>query len=248
MAVTKIWTVRSRLDHLVDYVSNIEKVTNPDYGDLSAVLEYEGNDAKTEQKYFVGGLNCHPETAYQEMSASLKLNDKKFRVLAYHGYQSFKEGEVTAAVAHEIGVKLTDADAGKIGRIMDRLEFAAVDLAALEVAPAERETPDRDITEAVLGGQPQNPMREARTDGAPSEPRSRTQPESSERTPDTTRGTRKPESVREFLRERTAQQRREDRQPVRAAPETVQKNPQRFHQHQQPNRVVKKRVPTPRGR
>jgi len=106
MAVTKMWAVRSRLDHLVNYVSNVEKVTNPDYGDLSTVLEYADDEAKTEQKYFVSGLNCQPETAYEAMSVSLKLNTKKLRVLAYHGYQSFKEGEVTAAVAHEIGVKL----------------------------------------------------------------------------------------------------------------------------------------------
>lgn len=106
MAVTKIWAVHSRLDHLVDYVSNTDKTTNPDYGDLHDVLEYAGDDAKTEQKYFVTGINCQPETAYAAMSNSLKLSDKKLRVLAYHGYQAFAEGEVTAAAANEIGVKL----------------------------------------------------------------------------------------------------------------------------------------------
>lgn len=29
-------------------------------------------------------------------------------VFAYHGYQSFKEGEVTADIAHEIGIKLVE--------------------------------------------------------------------------------------------------------------------------------------------
>ena len=31
--------------------------------------------------------------------------EKKDGILAYHGYQSFKEGEVTPDIAHEIGVK-----------------------------------------------------------------------------------------------------------------------------------------------
>ena len=30
---------------------------------------------------------------------------EKNGILAFHGYQSFKEGEVTADIAHEIGVK-----------------------------------------------------------------------------------------------------------------------------------------------
>ena len=33
---------------------------------------------------------------------------KKDGVLAYHGYQSFKEGEVTPDIAHEIGVKFAE--------------------------------------------------------------------------------------------------------------------------------------------
>ena len=101
-----MWAVRSRLDHLVDYVVNTDKTENPHYGDLYDVLEYTADDAKTEQKYYVTGLNCQPETAYTAMSDSLKLSDKKLRVLAYHGYQAFAADEVTAAAAHEIGVKL----------------------------------------------------------------------------------------------------------------------------------------------
>ncbi len=106
MAVTKIWAVRSRLDHLISYVSNTGKTENPGYGDLRAVLDYAEDDAKTEQKYFVSGINCQPETAYTAMSASLRMSSKAVRVLAYHGYQSFAEGEASAEAAHEIGVKL----------------------------------------------------------------------------------------------------------------------------------------------
>jgi hypothetical protein len=101
-----MWPVHSRLDHLVAYVSNTEKTENPTRDDLQSVIEYAGAEHKTEMRYFVSGVNCAPETAYTAMSDSLKLNDKKIRVLAYHGYQSFAEGEVTAETAHEIGVRL----------------------------------------------------------------------------------------------------------------------------------------------
>lgn len=42
----------------------------------------------------------------------MELTKERFRkkdgVLAYHGYQSFKEGEVTPDIAHEIGVKFAE--------------------------------------------------------------------------------------------------------------------------------------------
>jgi hypothetical protein len=101
-----MWAVRSRLDHVVSYVANTDKTVNPAFGDLHDVLGYAGDDAKTEKKYFVSGINCDPGTAYTVMSDALQMSDKKLRVLAYHGYQSFAAGEVTAETAHEIGVKL----------------------------------------------------------------------------------------------------------------------------------------------
>ena len=49
-----------------------------------------------------------------------------------------------------VEIMVTDTDAGKISRIMDKLEFAAVDVADLETAPAERDAPDQDDTEKLL--------------------------------------------------------------------------------------------------
>ena len=106
MATTKIWAVHSRLDHLVDYVANKDKTANLFFDDLHNVLEYSGDEAKTERKYFVSGLNCQPETAYPAMRQALALNHKPLKILGFHGYQSFAEHEITAEVAHEIGMKL----------------------------------------------------------------------------------------------------------------------------------------------
>ena len=87
MAITKIFTVRTRLDHLLSYITDGEKTGN-------GIL--------------VTGLNCAPETAYESMSASFTLNDKPLRVQGYHIIQSFAPDECSSNTAHEIGVKLAE--------------------------------------------------------------------------------------------------------------------------------------------
>ena len=70
--------------------------------------EYAKADFKTEEQLFVSGINCEKETAYQEMIETKKKFGKEKGVLAFHAFQSFKEGEVTPEQAHEIGVKLAE--------------------------------------------------------------------------------------------------------------------------------------------
>ena len=72
MAVCEIWDVKGRLDHPIDYAENPEKTANPKYSesDLQAmvdVMEYATNKDKTEQRFFVSGVNCGPATARDEM-------------------------------------------------------------------------------------------------------------------------------------------------------------------------------------
>lgn len=87
MATTKIWKFKSRLDRLIDYTMNGEK---------------------TENKLFVSGINCMPDTAFLEMTNVKKQFFKTGGIECFHGYQSFVEGEVTPQQAHEIGVKLAE--------------------------------------------------------------------------------------------------------------------------------------------
>ncbi len=113
MAVCEIWDVKGRLDHPIDYAENPEKTANPKYseGDLQAmvdVMEYATNKDKTEQRFFVSGVNCDLATARDEMMiAKAQWNDTS-EIVCYHGFQSFKAGEVTPEVAHEVGVKLAE--------------------------------------------------------------------------------------------------------------------------------------------
>ena len=111
MATTGIWKIEKRLDHVIDYTTNIEKTLNSDYGkeaykELHNVIEYAEADFKTENQYYVSSLNCSVESAYEEMLITKQQYNKTGGILGFHAFQSFVEGEVTPEQAHAIGVKL----------------------------------------------------------------------------------------------------------------------------------------------
>lgn len=86
MAVCEIWDVRGRLDHPIDYAENPAKTANPKYteADLQAmvdVMEYATNKNKTEQRFFVTGVNCDQTTARDEMMISKAGWSDKFQVI-----------------------------------------------------------------------------------------------------------------------------------------------------------------------
>ena len=118
MAVTKIWPIRKSFAAPIDYVQNSEKTANPETGSaapemseeskqaLEDVIEYAASEDKTEMKYFVSTLNCNKRFARDEFQTVKKRFNKEGGIVAFHGYQSFAEGEVTPAQAHEIGMQL----------------------------------------------------------------------------------------------------------------------------------------------
>jgi len=113
MATTKIWPVKTRLDHVLRYAEDEDKTENADWskiGDpsLREVMDYAMDSAKTEQQYYVSGWNCLPGIALQEMRLVKRMFGKEDGILAFHGYQSFKPGEVSPEIAHEIGMKLAE--------------------------------------------------------------------------------------------------------------------------------------------
>lgn len=113
MAVTKIWSVRGRLDHPIDYAMNHEKTDaklgHKDLDSLEDVMNYAVNEEKTEKKFYVSGINCNPAIARQQFQIVKSQFGKEGGIIAYHGYQSFAEGEVTPQQAHEIGMELAKA-------------------------------------------------------------------------------------------------------------------------------------------
>ena len=110
MAVTKIWPVKGRLDHSIDYAMNPEKtdvaIRKPDLDSLEDVMNYAVNEEKTEKKFYVSGVNCNPAIARNQFQNVKVQFGKDGGIIAYHGYQSFAEREVTPQQAHEIGVEM----------------------------------------------------------------------------------------------------------------------------------------------
>ena len=111
MATTSIWAVKYSLKDVLDYVVNPMKTENKDFNDyefqgLENVIDYVEDDFKTEKQFYVSGVNCNPYNVYDQMIQTKKAAHKEDSVLAFHGYQSFAHGEVSAEMAHTIGVEL----------------------------------------------------------------------------------------------------------------------------------------------
>ena len=93
MAVTCIWKIQSRLDKVLAYITNEEKTKNDLYGlsyqNIHNLSEYMGADYKTEKQYYVSGINCLKETAYEEMMITKKQYLKEDGIQGFHIIQSF---------------------------------------------------------------------------------------------------------------------------------------------------------------
>ena len=113
MATTSMWAIKKRVDHVIDYTTNEKKTKNNNYidrqySDLLGALNYATNSDKTEKQFYVSGVSCNLDSALKEMEDVKQIYNKTGGRLAYHGYQSFAEGEVTPKQAHTIGVKLAE--------------------------------------------------------------------------------------------------------------------------------------------
>ena len=81
---------------------------------LNGLIEYVMNGDKTDEMKYVSGVNCLPETAYEEMmSTKNRFNKGKEKIIGYHLIQSFARYEVTPEVAHELGLEYVNEVFGK---------------------------------------------------------------------------------------------------------------------------------------
>lgn len=107
MATTGFWPVRGNLKKVLDYADNPDKTTEKKYldDDLYAALRYTENDNKTDERKYISGVNCSAENAYAEMLAVKRRFGERGKVIAYHGFQSFKTDELTPEECHAIGIE-----------------------------------------------------------------------------------------------------------------------------------------------
>lgn len=115
MATTGFWPVKNRLKEVIDYARNPDKTTDKKYldEDLYNALRYVENDDKIDKRMYVSGINCPTKRAYEYMLATKQRYGKLGGNVAYHGYQSFKSGEVTPEEAHAIGLETAKRMWGK---------------------------------------------------------------------------------------------------------------------------------------
>ena len=107
MGIIFIKDIQSRLDKTISYIGNKKKTLNENYEeiflDLHNALDYTVDDLKTEQKFYVDGINCRYENALNKMTETKKEWHKTDKILGYHIIQSFAPGEGTPESIHELG-------------------------------------------------------------------------------------------------------------------------------------------------
>lgn len=109
MPVTSIWPIKGNYVQALTYITNPEKTEKESEditSELEDVLSYVSNGDKTNQKYYVTGINCNPDTASERFQKTKIQFNKTDGVLAFHAIQSFKPGEVDPDLTHTIGVEL----------------------------------------------------------------------------------------------------------------------------------------------
>ena len=112
MAVTSIWPIKGRASRIISYVRNPEKTVEEYYTEAAAmhaidgVVVYAADDMKTERRAYVTCLNCTEDRASADFIHTKDYWDKGGDRVCYHGYQSFRTGELNAETAHAIGVEL----------------------------------------------------------------------------------------------------------------------------------------------
>lgn len=107
MATTSLWHIKGRLKELIDYVENPKKtVSDHSMQDFFQTFSYVKNPEKTGNGEYVSAINCLKEIALQQMILTKQQYQKADGYIAWHGYQSFRPGEVSPELCHEIGLKL----------------------------------------------------------------------------------------------------------------------------------------------
>lgn len=91
---------------LLEYVEDEKKTRNEQF--LTSTYKTYKEESDEDKEYFVTGIGCTGDDAYEVMTACQKASTKSVKNIAYHAVQSFLESpdELSPKTAHEIGVRL----------------------------------------------------------------------------------------------------------------------------------------------
>ena len=107
MATTSLWHIKGRLTDVIDYIENPDKTRaeSDELRDLFSVIDYVKRSDATSEGEYVTAINCMRETAFEQMIMTKKQFGKTEGYIAWHGYQSFRPGEVSPDECHQIGIE-----------------------------------------------------------------------------------------------------------------------------------------------
>lgn len=80
---------------------------------LKTALDYVMNPEKTQDGRLIGGINCQPDNAFEQMKATKRKFGKIDKRQGYHIILSFKEGEIDPDKAYEITRRFVEEYLGK---------------------------------------------------------------------------------------------------------------------------------------
>ena len=75
IAVTSLWKVSNNLKQTIEYTEDKNKTKY--FKDLDSTIRYAMNDDKTEESFFISGINCNVESALEEMIDVKKTFNKE---------------------------------------------------------------------------------------------------------------------------------------------------------------------------
>ena len=107
IATCGIWKISSNLKQVIDYTTNDEK-TEKDNSSIKGLHKeiVDFDNMSNETNNYVSGINCSTKFAFREMQLVKESFNKEDGIIGYHAFQSFKPGEVSPELAHELGVQL----------------------------------------------------------------------------------------------------------------------------------------------
>lgn len=104
----KAYETQDKQKKLINYVQNERKTANKKF--LENTFNSYNEESTNEKEFFVTGIGCTKENAYEVMLDCQKASTKSIKNLAYHAVQSFTESpdELSPKTVHEIGVRLAN--------------------------------------------------------------------------------------------------------------------------------------------
>lgn len=108
IATCGMWGIKSNLKQVIDYTTDETKTKKKKEDLIKEIHKKFDDNVDSEIVNYISGINCSPKYAFEEMQLVKESFGKEDGILGYHAFQSFKPGEVSPELAHEVGIELAN--------------------------------------------------------------------------------------------------------------------------------------------